>query len=108
MVSAARGIANAKKTQGGRQAAKPFMVGLGCTTQVHHACRISRRRRRRFALFDSPDRRAELDRFTVKEVKDTLDSIKLADLKPLVSRVFSRGEGVGLIQGNLQFREVDT
>lgn len=43
----------------------------------------------------------------MKEVKDTLDSIKLADLKPLVSRVFARGEGVGLVQGNLQFREVD-
>lgn len=51
--------------------------------------------------------RAERGRFTVKEVKDTLDSIKLADLKPLVSRVFDRGEGMGLLQGNLQFREVD-
>lgn len=56
----------------------------------------------------SSDRRDECYRFTVKEVKDTLDSIKLADLKPLVSRVFDRGEGLGLIQGNLQFRDVDT
>lgn len=44
----------------------------------------------------------------MKEVKDTLDSIKLKDLKPLVSRVFERGEGLGLVQGNLQFRDVDT
>eukprot|EP00752_Nemacystus_decipiens_P006180 g5577.t1 len=47
-------------------------------------------------------------RFTVKEVKDTLESIKLKDLKPLVSKVFGQGEGLGLVQGNLQFRDVDT
>ncbi|CAM9553710.1 unnamed protein product [Scytosiphon promiscuus] len=51
---------------------------------------------------------SEDPRYTVKEVRDTLDSIKLADLKPLVSRVFEKGEGVGLLQGNLQFRDVDT
>jgi len=43
----------------------------------------------------------------VKEIKDTLDSIKLADLKPLVSRVFGQAEGLGLLQGNLQSRDVD-
>ncbi|CAM9761157.1 unnamed protein product [Pylaiella littoralis] len=50
---------------------------------------------------------SEDPRYTVKEIRDTLGSIKLADLKPLVSRVFERAEGLGLLQGNLEFRDVN-
>ncbi|CAM9523358.1 unnamed protein product, partial [Ectocarpus sp. 12 AP-2014] len=50
---------------------------------------------------------SEDPRYTVQEIRDTLDSVKMSEIKPLVSRVFGQAEGVGLLQGNLEFRGVD-
>ena len=43
--------------------------------------------------------------FTVKQIRETLDSIKVEDVRPLVSRIFEEAEGISLMQGNL--READ-
>lgn len=45
-------------------------------------------------------------RYTVKEIGATLDSIELADLRPLASRVLAEAEGVCLMQGNLRKEDV--
>lgn len=45
-------------------------------------------------------------RYTVKEIGATLDSIELADLRPLASRVLAEAEGMCLMQGNLQKEDV--
>ncbi|CAM9471198.1 unnamed protein product [Ectocarpus sp. 8 AP-2014] len=50
---------------------------------------------------------SEDPRYTVQEIRDTLDSVKMSEIKPLVSRVFGQAEGFGLLQGNLEFRGVD-
>lgn len=46
-----------------------------------------------------------MDSFTVKQIRETLDSIKVEDVKPIVSRLFEEAEGISLMQGNL--RETD-
>lgn len=43
--------------------------------------------------------------FTVKQIRETLDSIKVQDVRPLVSKIFEEAEGISLMQGNL--READ-
>eukprot|EP00904_Undaria_pinnatifida_P012432 jgi/Undpi1/8319/HiC_scaffold_25.g10788.m1 len=48
---------------------------------------------------------SEDPRFTVKQIRETLDSIKVEDVKPIVSRLFEEAEGISLMQGNL--RETD-
>ncbi|CAB1100827.1 unnamed protein product [Ectocarpus sp. CCAP 1310/34] len=45
-------------------------------------------------------------RYTVREIGATLDSIELADLRPLASRVLAEAEGVCLMQGNLKEEDV--
>lgn len=45
-------------------------------------------------------------RYTVKEIRDTMDSIKMSEVRPLVSRVFGEAEGTSLMQGNLRQEDV--
>ncbi|CAN0276459.1 unnamed protein product, partial [Scytosiphon promiscuus] len=45
-------------------------------------------------------------RFTVKELRDTLDSIELKDLRSLGTRVIDEAEGLCLLQGNLKNTDI--
>ncbi|CAN0120298.1 unnamed protein product [Ectocarpus sp. 6 AP-2014] len=72
--------------------------------------------RRRCSSFDNEqpyrhamanaDEATEDPTYTVREIGATLDSIELADLRPLASRVLAEAEGVCLMQGNLQKEDV--
>lgn len=42
----------------------------------------------------------------MKEVRQTLDSIEMEDLRPLATRVFEEAEGLCLIQGNLEQSDI--
>ncbi|CAM9437472.1 unnamed protein product [Ectocarpus fasciculatus] len=72
--------------------------------------------RRRCSSFDNEqpyrhamanaDEATEDPTYTVKEIGATLDSIELADLRPLASRVLAEAEGMCLMQGNLRKEDV--